>query len=319
MASFFQQIIDLGDESATRANDQPLDEDIDRMSRDELRAEYRKINGRISERDGEISQLREDASKLQSRFDAYKKKVDGWQHQMKELRSADKKALEEFRAASAVGGEVGDTYVKSLEEKIVSLKQAVSEAHEEATAAFRRQRDAEQGRAALETSAKKDYDDLFARFTAFKEKSKSTQDRYEAQINSLSEEVARMNETASSPSPVRPTNYDDSELIRSLKREINALKNETPRKQHQHQQQQPDILTLKEFDVSAGEAVESDPQPSLPEPDAPSPNPTGQDGMEGGRSSVQPQSGMRGHWRGYEPSWLHPGQRTRRLVSVFRY
>lgn len=180
MSQFFKQLIDLGEEKGAEGSS----EDLSTLSPAELLAHVAKLESRLTEQRQEYDKLQSDSLSLRSEYDAYKKKVDSWQRQMKDARSSDKKMIEELRAAGS-SGKIDDVFMKSTNDTIQQLKESLREAQEEVQKAFRRQREAEESRVAAETSKKQELEALGSKFDAFKDRSKAHQERLEIQLEEL--------------------------------------------------------------------------------------------------------------------------------------
>ena len=189
MSTFFKQLIELGEEK----NDAPVttsgSSELLALTKEELVAQIGKLESRYQERVADYDRLQADSMSLRSEFDAYKRKVDGWQRHMKEQRTADRKMIEELRAAGSTG-KIDDVFVKTTNDKITQLKESLREAQEEIEKAYKKQREAEEGRVAAETAKKQEVDELCSKFDAFKERTKLSHDKYEQQISELRGQLA---------------------------------------------------------------------------------------------------------------------------------
>lgn len=183
MAQFFsfKSLIDLGEENGAQA---VAPEDLSTLSSAELITHVSKLEQKLIDQRQEYDKLQSDSLSLRSEYDAYKKKVDGWQRQMKDARSSDKKMIEELRAAGS-SGKIDDVFMKTTNDTIQQLKESLREAQEEVQKAFRKQREAEESRVAAEQSKKHELDSLGSKFDAFKDRSKAHQERLEAQLDEL--------------------------------------------------------------------------------------------------------------------------------------
>lgn len=259
MASFFQQLIDLGEEKSVAAKQQSTDEELGRMTREDLVNELRKHQQALEEKETERKRVQEEALANQSKHEAYRKNVDMWQQQMKEMRAADKKMIDELRAAGATG-KIDDAYVKSTTETIEGLKQSLKEARDDAAKAYKRQREAEEMRTAFEKTSKQDYEGLFAKFEHFREKSKESQERLEQQIVNLSDDNGNLRERLSLVTQQMSQKAQDQQQLlldssnsdEELKRLRAALANAEKKIE--------EMKTLSEDRTQGGEAAELAPQ-----------------------------------------------------------
>lgn len=185
---FFKQLIDLGDEASNEA--QLSADDHLSMSKEQLIEHIRRHDTRHAELKAEYDKLQSDSLSLRSEYDAYKRKVDGWQRQMKEARAADRKMIEELREAGSTG-KIDDVYIKSTAETIQQLKESLREAQDEVGKAYKKQREAEEQRIAAEQSKKTELEELGAKFDTFKERTKAAQDKLEIQLEELRSESKR--------------------------------------------------------------------------------------------------------------------------------
>jgi chromosome segregation ATPase len=198
MSQFFQNLIALGEE---RGTDSVASEDLSTLSSAELISHVAKLELKLVEQRQEYDKLQSDSLSLRSEYDAYKRKVDGWQRQMKDARSSDKKMIEELRAAGS-SGKIDDVFMKTTNDTIQQLKENLREAQEEVQKAFRRQREAEESRVAAEQSKKHELEALGSKFDSFKERSKAHQERLEAQLAELRGTAAKESNSIGASSPV---------------------------------------------------------------------------------------------------------------------
>jgi chromosome segregation ATPase len=183
MSQFFKQLIDLGDQTSEEVTTRVADE-LSSCTREELLSHIGKLEAKHRKVREEFGQLQHDSLSLRSEYDAYKRKVDGWQRQMKEARAADRRMIDELRAAGT-SGTIDEAFVKSTNESIQMLKERLRDAQEEVEKAYKRQREAEEGRVAAESSKRKELEDLAQKFDAFKERTKQSQEKYESQLAEL--------------------------------------------------------------------------------------------------------------------------------------
>lgn len=181
MSQFFKQLIDLGEESAPSSSNA---EDLSSMTNVQLLEHSRKLEAKLAEQRQEYDRLQSDSLSLRSEYDAYKKKVDSWQRQMKEARASDRKMIEELRAAGS-SGKIDDVFMKTTNDTIQQLKEGLREAQEDVQRAYKRQREAEESRVQAEQSKKQELEALGSKFDAFKDRSKANQERLEQQLEEL--------------------------------------------------------------------------------------------------------------------------------------
>lgn len=249
MSQFFRQLIDLGEEQSSSSVAAAV-EDLSKLSQVELLEYVKKQESKHAELRQEYEKLQSDSLSLRSEYDAYKKKVDGWQRQMKEARAADKKMIEELRAAGS-SGKIDDVFMKTTQDTIQQLKESLREAQEEVQKAYKRQREAEEGRVAAELSKKMELEELGQKLEAMRERSKAANQKNsstaasgdaqqaalvqqlraqleasERQRAALQRKIDRQenpaDNTQSLSSPDRP-NAPSSEVVQSLQDEVVQL------------------------------------------------------------------------------------------------
>ena len=180
MAGLFQRLIELGsddrpDAAATSSlaaagspAAQTADDDLAGLPHDRLVSHAKKLQAALSEKVHEFDQLKSESQSLRAEYDGFKRKVDKWQSQMKEVRDTDRRLIEGLRAAGSTGSSTDEVFVKSMHETVAKYKELLRSAQEEATRAQRKQLEAEEARAQAEASKQRDIEALSLKFEGFK-------------------------------------------------------------------------------------------------------------------------------------------------------
>lgn len=171
MSTFFKQLIDLGEDKPAEKSSSGAS-DLGNLQHAELLKFAEEQRARAHESAAELAALRQESLSLRTEYDGYKNKVSAWQRQIREARDSDKKLIEELRAAGAAGAKTDDVITKTLNETVAKYKEDLRTAREEVEKAFRKQREAEDARAAIELSKKREVEELLGKFETLRAQAK---------------------------------------------------------------------------------------------------------------------------------------------------